>query len=37
MVKFGKDLLDRKIIGDVKMIDVGMIWGTGFPTDKGGL
>jgi 3-hydroxyacyl-CoA dehydrogenase/enoyl-CoA hydratase/carnithine racemase len=36
MVKVGKDLLDRKIVSDVRMIDVGMIWGTGFPPDKGG-
>jgi 3-hydroxyacyl-CoA dehydrogenase/enoyl-CoA hydratase/carnithine racemase len=36
MVKVGKDLLDRKIVEDPRMIDVGMIWGTGFPPDKGG-
>jgi 3-hydroxyacyl-CoA dehydrogenase len=36
MVKSGKDLLDRKIVDDPRMIDVGMIWGTGFPPDKGG-
>jgi 3-hydroxyacyl-CoA dehydrogenase len=36
MVKVGKDLLDRKIVDDVRMIDVGMIWGVGFPPDKGG-
>ncbi|MFB3925624.1 MAG: 3-hydroxyacyl-CoA dehydrogenase NAD-binding domain-containing protein [Syntrophales bacterium] len=36
MVKAGKDLLDRKIIDDPRMIDVGLIWGTGFPPDKGG-
>ena len=36
MVKAGKDLLDRKIIDDVRMIDIGMIWGTGFPRSKGG-
>lgn len=36
MVTVGKDLLDRKIVDDVQMIDVGMIWGTGFPADKGG-
>ena len=36
MVKTGKDLLDRKIVEDVRMIDVGMIWGIGFPADKGG-
>ena len=36
MVKVGKDILDRKIVDDVRMIDVGMIWGLGFPPDKGG-
>ena len=28
MVQVGKDLLDRKIVDDVRMIDVGIIWGT---------
>ena len=36
MVQVGKDLLDRKIVDDVRMIDVGIIWGLGFPADKGG-
>jgi 3-hydroxyacyl-CoA dehydrogenase/enoyl-CoA hydratase/carnithine racemase len=36
MAKVGRDLLDRKIVEDPRMIDVGMIWGTGFPADKGG-
>lgn len=36
MVQVGKDLLDRKIVETPMMIDVGMIWGTGFPPDKGG-
>ena len=36
MVRMGKDILDRKIGDDVRMIDVGMIWGIGFPADKGG-
>jgi len=36
MVKVGKDLLDRQIVTSPAMIDVGMIWGTGFPPDKGG-
>jgi len=36
MVTSGKDLLDRKIVEDPRMIDVGMVWGTGFPPDKGG-
>jgi 3-hydroxyacyl-CoA dehydrogenase/enoyl-CoA hydratase/3-hydroxybutyryl-CoA epimerase len=36
MVEMGKVLLDRKIVDDVRMIDVGIIWGLGFPADKGG-
>jgi 3-hydroxyacyl-CoA dehydrogenase len=36
MVQVGKDLLERRIVDDVRMIDVGMIWGIGFPADKGG-
>jgi len=36
MVKVGKDILDRRIVEDVRMIDVGIIWGLGFPADKGG-
>ncbi len=36
MVKVGKDLLDRKVVDDPRMIDVGMVWGVGFPPDKGG-
>jgi 3-hydroxyacyl-CoA dehydrogenase len=36
MVRVGKDLLDRRIVDDVRMIDVGIIWGLGFPADKGG-
>ncbi len=36
MLKVGKDLLDRKIVSSPAMIDVGMIWGTGYPADKGG-
>jgi len=36
MVQVGKDLLDRKIVADPRMVDVGMIWATGFPPDKGG-
>ena len=36
MVKVGKDLMERHIVDDPRMIDVGMIWGTGFPVDKGG-
>ncbi|MDD2672280.1 MAG: 3-hydroxyacyl-CoA dehydrogenase NAD-binding domain-containing protein [Syntrophales bacterium] len=36
MVRVGADLLDRKVVEDPRMIDVGMIWGTGFPPEKGG-
>jgi hypothetical protein len=36
MVKVGKDLLDRKVVSDVRMIDVGCIWGIGFPRFTGG-
>ncbi|MBW6487352.1 MAG: enoyl-CoA hydratase/isomerase family protein [Syntrophobacterales bacterium] len=36
MVQVGKGLLERGIVEDVRMIDVGMIWGIGFPADKGG-
>jgi 3-hydroxyacyl-CoA dehydrogenase len=36
MVGVGKDLLDRGIVDDPRMIDIGMIWGTGFPPDRGG-
>jgi 3-hydroxyacyl-CoA dehydrogenase len=35
-VKKGKELLDQGIIDSPKTIDVGMIWGIGFPPDKGG-
>jgi 3-hydroxyacyl-CoA dehydrogenase/enoyl-CoA hydratase/3-hydroxybutyryl-CoA epimerase len=36
MVRVGHDLLARGIVSDPRMIDVGLIWGTGFPPDKGG-
>ncbi len=36
MVTLAKDLLDRGIVDDPRMIDIGMIWGTGFPPDRGG-
>jgi 3-hydroxyacyl-CoA dehydrogenase/enoyl-CoA hydratase/carnithine racemase len=36
MVKVGKKLLDEKVVSDVRMIDVGCIWGTGFPGFTGG-
>jgi len=35
MVKVGHDLLERGIVDDPRMIDIGMIWGTGFPADRG--
>ena len=37
MVRNGKDLLDRHIVDDPRMIDLGVIWGAGFPADKGGV
>lgn len=36
MITVGRDLLDRGIVDDPRMIDMGMIWGTGFPADRGG-
>jgi 3-hydroxyacyl-CoA dehydrogenase/enoyl-CoA hydratase/carnithine racemase len=36
MVQVGKDLLDQNVVTDPRMIDIGMIWGTGFPPEKGG-
>jgi len=36
MVKVARDLLYREVINDPRMIDVGIIWATGFPSDKGG-
>jgi 3-hydroxyacyl-CoA dehydrogenase len=36
MVKVGKDLLDRSIVDEPEMVDLAMIWGTGFPSEKGG-
>jgi len=36
MVMVGKDLLDRGIVDNPQMIDIGMIWGIGYPADKGG-
>ncbi len=32
----GKELLDQGIVDSPKAIDVGMIWGIGFPPEKGG-
>jgi 3-hydroxyacyl-CoA dehydrogenase len=36
MVSVGKSLLDEHIVEDPRMIDIGMIWGVGFPPDRGG-
>ncbi|MBW1979242.1 MAG: enoyl-CoA hydratase/isomerase family protein [Deltaproteobacteria bacterium] len=36
MVRVGKDLLDRGVVEDPRMIDIGLIWGAGFPPDRGG-
>ncbi len=36
MVKVGKHLLELGIVTDPRFIDVGMIWGVGFPADSGG-
>jgi 3-hydroxyacyl-CoA dehydrogenase len=35
-VKKGKELLDQGIVDSPKTIDVGMIWGIGFPPDEMG-
>jgi len=35
-VTIGKRLVDQKVVDDPKMIDLGMIYGTGYPQDKGG-
>ena len=36
MAKTGRKLLDNRIVDDPRMVDVGMIWGGGFPPDRGG-
>ncbi len=36
MVKIAASLLEKEIVSDPRMIDIGMIWGTGFPPDRGG-
>ena len=36
LVRVARDLLDRNIVDDPRMVDVGMIWATGFPADRGG-
>jgi 3-hydroxyacyl-CoA dehydrogenase / enoyl-CoA hydratase / 3-hydroxybutyryl-CoA epimerase len=35
-IKTGKELLDKKVVDDPRLIDIGCIWGVGFPPDKGG-
>jgi 3-hydroxyacyl-CoA dehydrogenase len=35
-VKTGHELLQKKVVGDPRSIDIGAIWGVGFPADKGG-
>ncbi|MEE4353433.1 MAG: 3-hydroxyacyl-CoA dehydrogenase NAD-binding domain-containing protein [Desulfatiglans sp.] len=35
-VEVGKQLLDQGIVKDPRSIDIGAIWGIGFPADKGG-
>jgi len=35
-VETGKVLLDKRIVDDPRSIDIGAIWGIGFPADKGG-
>jgi hypothetical protein len=32
----GKELVDEGIVDNFKSIDVGVIWGLGFPAEKGG-
>ncbi len=34
--KTGYDLLQKKVVADPRSIDIGAIWGVGFPGDKGG-
>lgn len=36
MVKVGGKLLEDGVIEDPRFIDIGLIWGAGFPADKGG-
>ena len=34
--KTGYELLQKKVVADPRSIDIGAIWGVGFPADKGG-
>lgn len=36
MVRIGKRLLDEGVVSDPSYIDIGMLWGTSYPADKGG-
>lgn len=35
-IAIAKDLLDKKVVDSPAMIDIGIIYGTGYPKDKGG-
>ena len=35
-VQTGHDLLGKGVVSDPRSIDIGAIWGVGFPADKGG-
>jgi 3-hydroxyacyl-CoA dehydrogenase/enoyl-CoA hydratase/carnithine racemase len=35
-VQTGYELLQKKVVSDPRSIDIGAIWGVGFPADKGG-
>jgi 3-hydroxyacyl-CoA dehydrogenase / enoyl-CoA hydratase / 3-hydroxybutyryl-CoA epimerase / enoyl-CoA isomerase len=35
-VETGKDLLDKGVVKGPRAVDIGAIWGIGFPADKGG-
>jgi 3-hydroxyacyl-CoA dehydrogenase len=35
-VAVGKELLEKGVVSDPRSIDIGAIWGMGFPADKGG-
>jgi 3-hydroxyacyl-CoA dehydrogenase/enoyl-CoA hydratase/carnithine racemase len=36
MAKAGSDLIDRDVVTDPRLIDAGLLWGAGFPSEKGG-
>jgi 3-hydroxyacyl-CoA dehydrogenase/enoyl-CoA hydratase/3-hydroxybutyryl-CoA epimerase len=36
LVRTGHELLQKKVVSDPRSIDIGAIWGVGFPADKGG-